>query len=94
MIGNNHHQKPNEGEDMQMFERDVPGENKAGLSGQSIGNLPLETCETMNGMWGYKVEDQNYKSTQELIQLLVRTAAKGANLLLKAATESVCTFIC
>lgn len=87
MIGNNHHQKPNEGEDMQMFERDVPGENKAGLSGQSIGNLPLETCETMNGMWGYKVEDQNYKSTQELIQLLVRTAAKGANLLLNIGPQ-------
>lgn len=87
MIGNNHHQKPNEGEDMQMFERDVPGENKAGMSGQSIGNLPLETCETMNGMWGYKVEDQNYKSTQELIQLLVRTAAKGANLLLNIGPQ-------
>ena len=87
IIGNNHHQKPNEGEDMQIFERDVPGENKAGMSGQNIGHLPLETCQTMNGMWGYRVEDQNYKSTQELIQLLVRTAAKGANLLLNIGPQ-------
>lgn len=87
MIGNNHHQQPNDGEDMQMFERDVPGENKAGLSGQAIGHLPLETCETMNGMWGYKVADQNYKSTHTLLRLLVRTAAKGANLLLNIGPQ-------
>ena len=65
-----------------MFERDIPGENKAGLSGQDISRLPLETCQTMNGMWGYKIKDQNYKPTRELVRLLVRTAAKGANLLL------------
>ena len=36
----------------------------------------------MNGMWGYKVTDQNYKSVSELIRLLVGAAGKGANLLL------------
>ena len=82
LVGNNHHQKPIPGEDMQFFERDLPGENSAGLSGQSIGTLPLETCQTMNGMWGYKVIDQNYKSVSELIRLLVGAAGKGANLLL------------
>ncbi len=87
LVGNNHHQHPNEGEDLQFFERDVPGENKAGLSGQAISRLPLETCETMNGMWGYKVADQNYKSADQLIQLLVRTASKGANLLLNVGPQ-------
>lgn len=82
LVGNNHHQKPIPGEDMQFFERDLPGENTAGMSGQSIGALPLETCQTMNGMWGYKVIDQNYKSVSELIRLLVGAAGKGANLLL------------
>ena len=82
LVGNNHHQKPIPGEDMQFFERDLPGENTAGMSGQSIGTLPLETCQTMNGMWGYKVTDQNYKSVSELIRLLVGAAGKGANLLL------------
>lgn len=87
IIGNNHHQTPFEGEDMQMFERDVPGENKSGLSGQSISKLPLETCQTMNGMWGYKIKDQNYKSVKELVRLLVRTASKGANLLLNIGPQ-------
>ena len=87
LVGNNHHLSPFPGEDIQIFERDVPGENKAGLSGQSVADLPLETCQTMNGMWGYKVADQNYKSTPELIRLLVRTAAKGANLLLNIGPQ-------
>ena len=87
LVGNNHHRTPIEGEDIQLFERDVPGENKAGLSGQEVSRLPLETCQTMNGMWGYKVADQNYKPTADLIRLLVRTAAKGANLLLNIGPQ-------
>lgn len=88
LIGNNHHKAPYPGEDFQMFERDLPGENKAGFSGQSVvGNLPLETCETMNGMWGYKIKDQNYKSVTDLVRLLVRAAGKGANLLMNIGPQ-------
>ena len=82
LIGNNHHITPFAGEDFQMFERDLPGENKAGLSGQDISALPLEMCQTMNGSWGYRISDTNYKSVKELVQLLVRAAAKNSNLLL------------
>ena len=87
LIGNNHHKTPYPGEDFQMFERDLPGENKAGLSGQSVSALPLETCETMNGMWGYKIKDQNYKSVTDLVRLLVRAAGKGANLLMNIGPQ-------
>ncbi len=87
LVANNHHSAPYEGEDFQIFERDLPGENKAGLSGQDISRLPLETCETMNGMWGYKVIDQNYKSVDELVRLLVGAAGKGANLLMNIGPQ-------
>ena len=87
LVGNNHHQSPIEGEDIQIFERDLPGENKAGLSGQAVSLLPLETCQTMNGMWGYKIIDQNYKSTETLIRYLVSTSGKGANLLLNVGPQ-------
>ena len=87
LVGNNHHQVPFEGEDIQIFERDLPGENKAGLSGQDISSLPLETCETMNGMWGYKITDQNYKSTRTLIHYLVKAAGKDANLLMNIGPQ-------
>lgn len=87
LIGNNHHIAPIEGEDFQMFERDLPGENKAGLSGQDISRLPLEMCQTMNGMWGYKVADTDYKPVDSLVVLLVRAAAKGSNLLLNIGPQ-------
>lgn len=87
MVGNNHHQSPFPGEDIQIFERDIPGENTAGLSGQAISRLPLETCNTMNGMWGYKIEDTDYKDTRTLIHYLVKTAGMGANLLLNIGPQ-------
>ena len=87
LVGNNHHRTPFEGEDIQIFERDLPGENSAGLSGQDISRLPLETCETMNGMWGYKITDQNYKSPKTLIHYLVKAAGKDANLLMNIGPQ-------
>ena len=88
LIGNNHHLTPFEGEDFQMFERDLPGENTTGWAAdQTVSTLPLEMCQTMNGMWGYKVEDQNYKSVDELIRLIVRAASKGSNLLLNVGPQ-------
>lgn len=87
MVGNNHHQIPFPGEDIQIFERDVPGENTAGWSTTDISQLPLETCQTMNGMWGYKVVDTNYKDSRTLIRYLVKTAGMGANLLLNIGPQ-------
>ena len=87
LIGNNHHQTPFGGEDIQIFERDLPGENASGLSGQNVSRLPLETCETMNGMWGYKITDPDYKSTKTLIHYLVKAAGKNANLLMNIGPQ-------
>lgn len=88
LIGNNHHREPFEGEDFQIFERDFPGENRAGYSGQGINrSLPLETCQTMNGMWGYMIADQNYKSAKTLVRCLVRAAGRDANLLLNIGPQ-------
>jgi alpha-L-fucosidase len=82
LIGNNHHLTPLPGEDFQMFEKDLPGKNTTGFGGQSVSNLPLETCETINNSWGFNITDTHYKSTRDLIRLLVNDAGYGANLLL------------
>lgn len=87
MVANNHHQNVFPGEDIQLFERDLPGENTAGLSGQDVSRLPLETCNTMNGMWGYKILDQNYKDSSTLIRYLVKAAGIGGNLLLNIGPQ-------
>ena len=41
-----------------------------------------ETCMTMNGTWGYKSYDDNWKSTRTLLRNLVDIASKGGNYLL------------
>jgi alpha-L-fucosidase len=83
LIGNNHHLAPLPGEDFQMFERDLPGQNKSGLSFQEASDkLPLETCETINGSWGFNITDKKYKSTKQIVHLLANAAGLNANLLL------------
>ena len=88
LVINNHHLFPLDGEDAQVFEQDVPGRNTTGHAGvDKIGKLPLESAITMNGKWGYKIMDQDYKSVKTLVRLLVETASKGVNLLLNVGPQ-------
>ena len=83
LIGNNHHHDPRAGEDFQMFEKDLPGNNSTGwVTGGVSKSLPLETCETMNNNWGFTINDQNYKTVKDLIHYLVNAAGRNGNFLL------------
>jgi len=44
--------------------------------------MDWETCMTINGSWGYKADDQKWKSTGELLWDLIDVAGKGGNFLL------------
>ena len=55
-------------------EQEVPA---TGLPG-----VDWESCITMNDNWGWARDDHNWKSTEQLVRLLVETASKGGNLLL------------
>ncbi len=83
LVGSNHHLRPFAGEDFQMFEKDLPGKKTQGFNQeQEIGDLPVETCETMNNSWGYNASDKRFKSTRALIHYLARAAGYNANFLL------------
>src|SRR5688572_405704 len=41
-----------------------------------------ESCMTMNDTWGFKKNDENWKSEKKLIHTLIETASKGGNFLL------------
>jgi len=84
LIGNNHHISPIKGEDFQMFEKDLPGQNTTGwgTDASDVGQLPKEVCETINGSWGFNLKDRKHKTDKELIQYLVNAAGYGSNLLL------------
>ena len=84
LIGNNHHQAIKAGEDFQMFERDLPGQNTKGWGtvNKHIGELPKEVCSTINESWGFKLKDNQNKTSKELIRYLVKSAGHDSNLLL------------
>ncbi len=84
LIGNNHHVAPLKGEDFQMFERDLPGYNTTGFGTEieNIGDLPKEICETINGSWGFNLQDLKHKTKKELVRYLIKSAGFDSNLLL------------
>jgi len=83
LVGSNHHLTPFDGEDFQMFEKDLPGSHSQGFNAKSqIGTLPLETCETISNAWGYNSTDRHFKSSTALIQYLAKAAGNNANFLL------------
>ncbi|HUU27784.1 MAG TPA: alpha-L-fucosidase [archaeon] len=81
LVGSNHHVKPFPGEDFQMFEKGLPGQDPFN-KGSGISALPLETCETINNSWGYNKHDHWPKSTRVLLHYLIRAAGNNANFLL------------
>ncbi len=52
------------------------------IPAQGYPGRDWETCMTMNGTWGFKRDDQNWKSTETLIRNLCDIVSKGGNYLL------------
>ena len=51
-----------------------------------------ESCITMNRYWGWNEADKQWKSTTDLIRMLVDIASKGGNLLLNVGPKADGTF--
>ena len=75
---------------------DFPGDYRT--PEQKIPNLneldgkDWETCMTMNGTWGYKSYDHNWKTSSTLIRNLIDIASKGGNYLLNIGPKADGTF--
>ncbi len=63
---------------------DTPEQNLPGVP----SDVPFETCITMGSAWQYQPQNDNYKSTLELIRLLVQARAEGGNLLLNVGPKT------
>jgi alpha-L-fucosidase len=48
-----------------------------------------EVCMTMNDTWGFKKDDQHWKSPEKLISSLVDIASKGGNFLLNVGPDAL-----
>jgi alpha-L-fucosidase len=75
IITNDRLKRPNFPGDYKTPEQKIP--NLSELDGKD-----WETCMTMNGTWGFKASDHNWKTPTTLIHNLVDIASKGGNYLL------------
>lgn len=57
-----------------------------------LPGIDWESCMTMNDHWGYNKNDDNWKSTEDLIQKLSDIASKGGNFLLNIGPKADGTF--
>lgn len=88
LIANNHHKMIRPKEDIQLFERDLPGVGTSHSKGQPLlDDRPVEQCDiTQRKTWGWQISAP-FISPQESIALVVRAAAKGSNLLLNVGPD-------
>jgi alpha-L-fucosidase len=82
LLGSNTNGWLQAGEDLALFERMLPGTQSARLDSARQRGVPLEMSETINGSWGFRLWDRDYKSTGQLIRELVEAAGQDANFLL------------
>ena len=89
LIGNNSHADLLDGEDFQIWEINYPGDHAGHMNDlQTVAEgVPLECCwSTTDEAWGYNPDDPlSRMTTTEIVRRLVRTRARGANLLLNVA---------
>jgi alpha-L-fucosidase len=60
----------------------IPGDFSTPEQSTQPGKRDWESCMTMNDSWAYLAGDNNWKSTQQLVQNLVECARDGGNYLL------------
>ena len=90
LVANNNHQPIRPKEDIQLFERDAPGENKTGFSeGQSVSDsCPLEQCDVIQkNVWGYRIGEKSFRTPEDVVAMVARAAAKNSNLLMNIGPD-------
>jgi alpha-L-fucosidase len=85
IITNDRLKKPNYPGDTKTPEQKIPG-------AKELDENDWETCMTMNGTWGFRASDNNWKSSTVLIQNLCDIASKGGNYLLNVGPKADGTF--
>ncbi len=91
LTANNNHQPIREKEDIQIFERDLPGENTdAGFSAHQPVTMdrPVEQCDVIqHNVWGYKIGETRFRTADDVVAMVARAAAKGSNLLMNIGPD-------
>ena len=91
LVANNNHQAIRPKEDIQLFERDLPGENaEAQFSKHQplTRDRPVEQCDVIqSNVWGYRIGETNFRTAPEVVALIARAASKDSNLLMNIGPD-------
>ena len=90
LVANNNHKPIRAKEDLQLFERDLPGENGTGFSaGQTVAqDRPIEQCDVIQrNVWGYRIGEKSFRTPEEVCAMVCRSAAKDSNLLMNIGPD-------
>lgn len=82
VITNNTHIPPLRGEDYQIWELDLPGENKIGFNCTEIGKKPTACWWNLNAGWSYQPWNHALKTPEEILRTYREVRARGAVFLL------------
>ena len=76
LVANNNHQPIRAKEDIQLFERDLPGENTdAGFSANQpvAHDRPVEQCDVIqHGIWGYRIKEGRFRTPEDVCAMICR----------------------
>lgn len=88
VITNNTHVLPLQGEDYQVWELDLPGENKAGFNCTAIGDRPTACWWNLNAGWSYQPWNHRVKGAEEILATYRAAAARDTVFLLNVGPRS------
>jgi len=88
MITNNTHILPLQGEDYQIWELDLPGENKIGFNCTEIGNKPTACWWNLNAGWSYQPWNHQVKSAEEILATYRSVRSRDAIFFLNVGPRS------
>ncbi len=82
VVTNNTHVLPFPGEDYQVFELDLPGENTTGFNTTDVGTKPTAVWWNLNAGWAYAPRTHAVKSADSLLRTLRRVNTRHGVFLL------------
>jgi len=78
VVADNSHVPPIPGEDYQVWELDLPGENKIGFNTTEVGDKPTVCWWNLNTGWSYQPWDYSLKSAEEIVAVYNKARAMGS----------------
>ena len=88
LVANNRRAPARPKEDIQAFERDLPGESTYSKAVTVAQDRPLEQCDVIqHDIWGYRIGKTRYRTPKEVVAMICRAAAKDSNLLMNVGPD-------